>query len=200
MFPLLYSRPDIIQDNILEIWQQRTYKDYSEGKVWYKEANQFSKDLAEKYEIAPVITAGVISALSPQKEWNVNKALADDFLKRCKTTSTTWKHAGHYLKQKRKARRIFNMDNPFVDEIANELHGLKTVNFFHCIQNPATSDHVCIDRHMIMVALGKEKKKLTVKQYSFLKQEFLKFAKKVNLKPAESQGILWLTYKRVKKI
>lgn len=191
----------VIQDNISEIWDQHTYKDYNSGKFWYDEANQFSLELAKEYNVTPAKSAGVLSALSPLKEWNLNKRITEEFFQLMKKAPATgWRKASHYYTQKLKAWKIYSITDPFIDEIANILHGLKTVNFFHCIQNPLSCDHVCIDRHMIKVALGADKPKLTTKQYLFLKQEYLTFAEKVNMIPCQSQGILWVTFKRVKKI
>lgn len=201
-----YKTSSVIQDNIKEIWNQRTYKDYQDGKDWYKEANKFSLDLAEKFQVAPVVSAGVLSALSPQKEWNDNKSIVEHFFQRVqKAPVSGWRSAKHYMTQKRKAWRIYKLGAAFKDEtlpvsVAEELHGLKTVNFFHCINNPTNTEFICVDRHQIFVALGEQKKKLTTKQYEFIKKEYLKFAESVNMIPCEMQGILWLTYKRIKKI
>lgn len=191
----------VVADNIDEIWQQHTYRDYQQGVKWYQEANQFSLELAKKYNTTPVKSAGVLSALSPLKEWNDNKRITDQFFELVrKAPSTGWRKASHYYKQKLKAQKIYIIANPFTEEVNQILRGLKTINFFNCIHNPLTCDHVCIDRHMIKVATGTERTKLTNKQYLFLKKEYLNFADRLGMIPAEMQGVLWVTYKRVKKV
>lgn len=191
----------VVADNISEIWQQYTYKDYQQGVKWYEEANQYSLELAEKYNVTPAKAAGVLSALSPLKEWNDNKRITEEFFELVKKAPASgWKKASHYLLQKRKAWKIYSITNPFIDQIGDILHGLKTKNFFYCIQNPSTTDHVCIDRHMIKVATGTERTKLTSKQYLFLKKEYLNFASQVGMNPAQMQAVLWVTYKRIKKV
>jgi hypothetical protein len=191
----------VVEDNIKEIWDQHTYKDYNEGKKWYGEANQYSLELADKYKVTPVVSAGVLSALSPMKEWNDNKRITDQFFELVqKAPSTGWQKAAHYLGQKRKAWAIYKYAYQTTGEVVKVLHGLKTVNFFECINNPTNSDAVCVDRHMIKVATGTDRTKLTSKQYLFLKQEYLNFANRVNMIPCEAQAILWVAYKRIKKV
>lgn len=191
---------EVVKDNIAEIWDQHTSSDYNQGKQWYREANQFCSELAEKFQTTPVKTAGVLSALSPLKEWGLNKRITEDFFEVAQTAPLSgWKRASHYFTQKRKAQLIFMASNPTTAQIDGVLGGLKTINFFNCINNPSSSDHVCIDRHMIRVA-GVDNRSLTEKQYLFLQKEYLNFANKVGMIPCHAQAILWVAYKRVKNV
>lgn len=196
-----FYNSSLIQSNISEIWEQRKYEDIKKGVIWYEEAKKYCIELSDKYNIELAKVAGILAALSPQKEWENNKKITEDFLISVKKSPNNgWRKGKHFFNLRKKARDIYRLDNPFIDEIGKILNGNKIYNFFNCIMNPLTSDHLCIDRHMIFVALMREKSKLTPKQYSFLKEEYLKFAKSVNIKPCQTQGILWLTYKRIKKI
>lgn len=190
-----------ISKNVEKVWEEHTLDDYNNGKMWYREANQFSLEVAEKYKVAPVVSAGVLSALSPMKEWGLNKRMADNFFNLVKNdTENGWKRAGHYMTQKKKAWDIYSLVNPVVDEVNKILHGLKTVNFFGCIIDPTNTDNLCIDTHMIKLATPLDHGKITTKQYLFLKKEYINFANRVDMIPSQAQAVLWVTYKRIKDI
>jgi hypothetical protein len=51
--------------NNLEAWyKESTRLNRKEGKIWYKDAQAFCKDISKKYKIEPYIVASVVSALS----------------------------------------------------------------------------------------------------------------------------------------
>lgn len=181
-----------IQSNIEEIWEQHNMSDYISGKGWYESANSFALELAQTYNADPMQAAAVISALSPQKEWNHNMQLAQDFF------TYGWRKVRHTQLQKKKAMHVGEFCETRED-INRMLGGLKTINFFNNIYDPKDRNWCTIDRHMIKVGLGKDKQALTKKQYEFLKKEYCIFANRVNLIPCEFQAILWVTIKRVKK-
>lgn len=188
---------NLIQDNIQEIWGMTNLDTYREGLGWYPAAHNYAQELAAKYDTSPMITAGIISALSPKKEWHLNRRMADDFFKK------GWNKTGHWYQQMGKAKRISalrKLTTITIQDVETVLNGRKTVNFFNCIYNPDTKDHVCIDSHGMNIAMGWSKSHITEKQYDFLKEEYIKFANSVTLRPIEVQSILWLTYKKVKKI
>ena len=58
----------------LREWFKRASEDeLSQGLVWYKEAMEFSRMLADEYDVHGEVAAGVISALSPNNKWERNK-------------------------------------------------------------------------------------------------------------------------------
>lgn len=190
-----------VNDNIEKVWDQHTLDDYNNGKVWYREANQFCLEVADKHKVTPVVSAGVLSAMSPLKEWELNKRLTHNFFTLVeKDKEEGWKRVGHYTTQKKKAWSIYNLINPVAEEVSKILNGLKTVNFFGCIIDPMNTEHFCVDRHMIRVAVDTEKLSITDKQYLFLKKEYLNFANRVDMIPSQAQAILWCTYRRIKKL
>ena len=47
------------------------------SKLWYEGANKLAKELSGKYGISDTAVAGVMAALSPQKDWFMNVSLAE---------------------------------------------------------------------------------------------------------------------------
>lgn len=181
---------EVVQSNIQEIWVQHKLGDFKDGSRWYRDANGFSLSLAKEYQHDPVITAGVISSLSPMKRWEENKKIATTFFER------GWRKTSHWTRQVLKARLICGSTTPKdVDVI---LGGLKTINFFHNIYNPEDYDYITIDRHMSVIGIGYRKQKFTPNQYNFLKEEYRKFSEKVGINPLHLQATLWCTFKRLK--
>jgi hypothetical protein len=180
-----------IQSNIEEIWEQHNISDFNNGRGWYESANSFSLKLSGKYGVHPINAAGVISALSPQKSWELNMQLADDFFRKGKD------FVGHTGVQKQKAALVKKAI--YKEDVCRILAGQKTINFFNNIYNPKDVDWLTVDRHMIRVALSEDKKALSTKQYEFIKKEYCIFARRVGLIPCELQAILWVAIKRIKK-
>ena len=58
----------------LRIWYSRaTREEIMAGTVWYSEAQQFARLMAQTYTVTGEVAAGVISALSPNNKWERNK-------------------------------------------------------------------------------------------------------------------------------
>jgi len=191
-FKRLYNSPQIVIDNIKSVYSQCSEDELINGKDWYRHANLFSLALSEKYKVSEMKVAGIIAALSPQKEWLHNKTLAEEFLR------TNGKITRHTAMQSNKAKKILNYAKTKEDtEIY--LGGLKTINFFNNIYDPESRDHVTIDRHHIYLSVGWDAQSCTPKQYEFLKQNTVIFAKDVDVKPSELQSTLWVCWKRIKK-
>lgn len=191
-FKKLYKSPEIVLGNMQRVYSQCIDDDFVNGKDWYKRASLFSLALSEQYGISEMKTAGVIAALSPQKEWGLNKALAEEFLR------TKGKVSRHTSMQTGKARRILSLAKDIRD-VEIYLGGLKTINFFNNIYNPNSRDHVTVDRHHIYLSVGKDAQSCTPKQYEFLKQNTIRFANDLDMIPSELQSTLWVCWKRIKK-
>jgi hypothetical protein len=191
-FKKLYNSPKTVILNMRNTYDQCLEEELVNGKDWYKHANLFSFALSEKYKVSEMKVAGIIAALSPQKEWLHNKVLAEEFIR---TKGKISKHTGM---QSSKARNILNHAQS-KEDIEIYLGGLKTINFFNNIYNPSSKEHVTIDRHHIYLSVGFDAKSCTPKQYKFLKQNTLIFAKEVDMIPSELQSVLWLCWKRLKK-
>lgn len=191
-FKKLYKSPEIVVGNMQRVHAQCTVNDLINGKDWYQRANLFCLLLSDQYGISEMKVAGVIAALSPQKEWTHNKALAEEFIR------TKGRVSRHTSMQSSKARRILSLAKDSKD-VEVYLGGLKTINFFNNIYNPNSRDHVTIDRHHIYLSVGRDAQACTPKQYEFLKQNTIRFANELDMIPSELQSILWVCWKRLKK-
>lgn len=190
-FKRLYKNPKIVLDNLSKVYNKCLDNDLVEGKSWYENANSFSLKLSEHYSVSPMVCAGVIAAMSPMKNWEDNKIIAEEIIK------TSGRRGKHFQTQIQKARKILFSNSH--SEIEIILNGLKTVNFFNNIHNPKSERHVTVDRHHLYLSIGRDVKYCTTKQYEFLKEITCIFAKEKDLIPSELQSILWVCWRRIKK-
>lgn len=184
----LLKHSAVVEDNIMEIYEQHTLDDLVKGKEWYSEAHSFAVSLSNQYGISVMVACGIIAALSPQKEWNLNKIIANLYFQEI------YKHTGTQIQ---KCRNIEKCKT--VEEINEVLGGLKTINFFNNIYDPRNPDYVCIDRHIAKVATGMDIEAVNKKQYELIKSVYICLAKKLGILPVDLQSICWVTYKRIKK-
>jgi hypothetical protein len=112
-----------------------------EGTQWYDRAQETADRLGRGDMHKG---AGIIAALSPQRDWDRNVRIANEFVNSGTTTDQT-------AVQIRKARRILEGENP-----TDVLGGLKETSFYHNISDPNNPHHVTIDRHAHDVAVGKK--------------------------------------------
>ena len=191
-FKKLYNAPEMVRGNMQKVYSQSTEEDLMYGKGWYERANLFCLALSEQYKVSEMKVAGVLSALSPQKEWGQNKALTEEFLR------TNGRISRHTSMQTNKARKILHYAKNERDvEVC--LGGLKTINFFNNVFKPSDRDYVTIDRHHIYLSIGWDAQSCTPKQYEFLKENTIIFANQLDIVPNELQSILWVCWKRLKK-
>lgn len=178
---------DIVKSNIEEIYQQVTLQEYQDGLRWYTEAHSFCEDVSKQYNVPLLNICGVVSALSPQKEWNHNKHITHLYLQGI---------SKHTKVQIEKANRIIKSSS--FAEISNHLGGNKTRNFFGNLMYPKDPHFVCLDRHMVKVCTGLYVDVIRGPMYNRLKSVFKDVSLHFGLLPVELQGITWLTEKRVK--
>lgn len=191
-FKKLYKRPEIVLNNLERVYKLCSEEDKIEGKSWYANANSFSLYLSDRYKVDPIKTAGIISALSPQKEWEHNKILAEEAI------STDGRIIRHTSQQANKAKRILK-NSRTIEDVDLILGGLKTINFFHNIREPTLRDYVTVDRHHLYLSIGRDARDCTPKQYEFLKQNTVIFANGLDLLPNELQSTLWVCWRRIKR-
>jgi hypothetical protein len=67
-------------DNILFVYDSVPENIRTESKKWYKGANRIANMWSEQYAVSTESVAGVIAALSPQKDWFQNVSLAERVL------------------------------------------------------------------------------------------------------------------------
>lgn len=191
-FKKLYKSPNIVVENMRSVYNKCIENDLKYGKGWYIRANLFSLSLAEEYKISEMKVAGIIAALSPQKEWSHNKALSEEFIR---TKGEISRHTGV---QSQKALNILNYGDS-EEYVMNCLNGKKTINFFQNIYKPTCKKYLTVDRHHIYLSLGWDAQTCTPKQYEFLKENTIKFANELDVIPNELQSTLWVCWKRLKK-
>ncbi len=61
-----------ISKNLDKWFNLATKEEITEGLEWYKKANDICKDIAQKFNTTELISASVISALSPRNKWEQN--------------------------------------------------------------------------------------------------------------------------------
>lgn len=188
----LYNYPERIVENMQSVYNKCIDDDFMYGKGWYDRANLFSLALSEKYGVSEMKAAGIIAALSPLKEWTLNKAMAEEFIR------TKGMVCRHTSAQASKARKILNYASTRKD-VEVSLGGLKTINFFNNIYDPSSKDHVTVDRHHIYLSLGWDAQVCTPKQYEFIKENTIILANELDIIPHELQSTLWVCWKRIKK-
>jgi len=141
---LLPTKPDAEQrelfvSRIIAAWHDATPEQRELGRHWYQAANGIARQLADGDLVKG---AGVIAALSPQKEWQLNKRMAAAALR--------GEPVGHLSDALRKVAAIIAGADP--GDILPQ--NLKTGNFYRNILNPSDPDPVTVDRHAHDVAAG----------------------------------------------
>lgn len=154
------------------------------GRFWYKEAGEFALALALAYNKEIWQVAGLISALSPQTEWERNKELAAQFLEHgtCGTTKNRLK----------KAEKCLNAEN--FEQVLTILNGPKTKAFAENIYSQ--SGPPTIDRHAISLAYNDPSKKTATKtEHESLTIAYYAVAGKYNIPVHILQAILWVRWR-----
>lgn len=62
----------VISNNLDNQFNQATDQQINDGLKWYKDANKECLNIANRYDVAPILVASVISALSPRNKWEQN--------------------------------------------------------------------------------------------------------------------------------
>ena len=181
----------IISNRIIKMYHQATIEETN--RDWYTYENEQINILAERYKLPANKIAGIHSALSPRKEWQLNKRIAIDLI----TTNT----CGHMKVFVKKAKDILHTGTSDVD-ILGILKGRKISSFYMNILYPDSSNKVTIDRHAIAVALGRtatdKELSLTDKQYTFFEDCYKRASDKLGIRPSLLQSITWEAWKRLK--
>jgi len=71
---------DQISDNLLYLYDQTPAHMADQAKLWYDGANKIAGQFAEQFRAPKEAVAGVLAALSPQKDWYMNVSLAERVL------------------------------------------------------------------------------------------------------------------------
>ncbi len=204
-----YSRTKI-KNNIMKVYNVSLE---SEKNDWYREANVFGSQVSEflfNYtgrEVSKRQVLGIVSALSPLKEWSKNKDLAVDLIYSG--------DCGHMQRNKQKALDILALkddtgvnngsltDALIIDQqILDILNGDKTKRFYLNMVYPSGGG-VTVDRHAIAIAIGRnateKEQAISSAVYTFLEECYIMTSETLGLTPLHLQSITWQAWKRIKK-
>ena len=196
-----YSKTKI-KNNIIKTYKQ---SNQSELNDWYQEAHDFGCDVSGMFKgVSKRKVLGIVSALSPLKEWNKNKELAVDLI-----STGTCGHMGRNIQKGRdilaiKGSNYRECDSMVLDfKIRKILNGEKTKAFYTNMTYPRGKG-VTVDRHAIAIAIGRtatDKEQSISKQvYTFIENCYIMTSETLNLAPLHLQSITWQTWKRIKTV
>ncbi len=185
-------------NSIMRFYNEATVEELSAGIYWYSQAYNLAKELSIKFGLSIIQSAGVISALSPQTSWELNKVFALRFLRDGMSAKTST--------EANKLKALKCMTATSFNEVKAILNGNKTVSFFINIADPTADGIATIDRHAFAVCTQHPKKvkpikkpvKLTSRQYQALEMAYSKSAQKLGIRACELQAITWVTYRRIR--
>lgn len=185
---------DAMVSNILRIMGRATVEQREAGARWYRDAHDIAETLAIRHHITVDQSAGIIAALSPLNPWGTNITLANRLM------LNRGLRSGYLKIGLNKANSILRHPELDAGDIADVLHGLKTMAFYEAIRTAGQTDTVCIDRHAYAVAVGgrSETPRITPKQYAAISAAYAAVAHDVMndmYSPVEVQAITWLAWR-----
>ena len=179
---------------VVRLYEQASDESLAYGLAWYYDAHTFATELAAEHDVTIAQAAGVVAALSPRLEWNLNKRKAAEVL----ATGTT---SGLSLSVTR-AQRIAQGEAPL-----DVLGGPKVRAFFSNIADPDGSIAVTIDRHAIdalngwTVSSDKQRKVLERKGAYEAAADIYRRAGALVGKPAHVvQAVVWCEWRDAKAL
>ena len=202
--------------NILDCFERASSESIVDGGSWYPTARVWAAKvgtllvdsghvvLEDKYDHITsriVLGAGIISALSPQTNWEQNKEMA---LYLAETLDKpNWCTDINY----NKAINIISTSAMFADvdieRVAKVLNGKKTTAFFYNIVNPYGENNLpTIDRHAISIYLGR---RCTYKELvrgldgtanKTISNAYIKASKILDTTPQIVQAITWVQWRK----
>ncbi len=175
-------------ENIVECYSRATEAEIANGVSWYPRAHDFALTLDPNNVWR---AAGVISALSPRKEWGLNMRLAQRAFETGIVTGNTG--AMNAI-----AQRI--LDGAFPLDVLN---GDKTRQFATSIAQNGDCDIAVIDRHAYDVATAtvhtdKTRPNIGKRVYREIAAHYREAAFEVGHSVSELQAIVWVVWKREK--
>jgi hypothetical protein len=175
-------------ENVLRVWETATDVHRENGMAWYALAHRIAHDISGGDIVRG---AGVLAALSPQKEWNLNIRLAARAFETGVATGNTGPCNA-------KANAILAGANP-LDVMGN---GLKTRNFYVNILDPECADALTIDRHAYDVALAARAENnkrlgLTPTRYAAFAAAYVGAADTLGILPHQLQAVTWEAWREV---
>ena len=170
------------QKILMETYKSASENQRSEGLVWYSKAHAMSTNLTNRFSKEKQV--GVVASLSPNNKWERNIYDAISLIRKpsINTKVCTFKN------NRRKALRILKGNDKDIPDILN---GRKIKSFYKNILNPydASCNEVTIDLWMFRLFNLSN----TPKNYEYLKDLIVFYARGLGYKPSDLQAILWVT-------
>jgi hypothetical protein len=203
-------------NNILDCFERASSETVTEGSVWYPTANTWANFVGtgvsnnghaklDYRDERVLVGAGIISALSPQTNWEQNKEMACYFAKTLDKPS--WCTDVNYNKALaivKAGNSISTQRTSSLDAIENILNGNKTKAFFHNIVHPYGENNLpTIDRHAISIYLGR---RCTYKELvrglakgtanKTITNAYIKASKILECNPQIVQAVTWVQWRK----
>lgn len=196
------SKWDLIEPKaslVLQWVDGASMEQWNHGILWYQEAHQWCKEVAEEEGQTLEQVCGVTAALSPSCPWDRNLVDARAVIRRDKRHRCTT-----YPLNVKKARRILKHHDAQPLDI---LGGLKVRSFYSLVLNPLHASAVCVDRHAARVCTdlawahdGEPSKWLSVKRrYDKACDAFREAGSTLGILPHQAQAISWLHFRSRKE-
>ncbi len=198
-----------IKRTFREIISQATPEELSDGEDWYANACEWVDSIADRHHIPCEIVCGVLSALSPAVEWELNKKQAEKLIYGYLILSDVGGVViSTYKRQLQKAIAILNFiegwqsDNEdcregYILSVLGE-RAYKTKSFYRNIINPLDRRYVTVDQH-IWNAAGFITKMINKGEYAAMTEIIQELSDEYGYEPCQLQAIIWVVYKRIKK-
>ena len=186
--------------NLSACWKRANPSHMNQGLTWYARANTTAGEFAIRFDCSVEQACGVIAALSPGRNWDLNLLDAGQFIEAWSKgeRGRDLPRVGSYGRRNlAKAGKIMQGKLPL-----DVLRGLKVRAFYSCMIDPENSRDVCVDRHAKSAAYGRKlgDRESVVKksEYSHLAEHYRKLAESVGILPHQAQAVIWCVWRGLK--
>lgn len=182
-----------IVNNIERGVEQLHAHHFEQGARWYPSAQKFCQQLAIDYNKNLRQVVGICSALSPMKEWELNKRMTEQFLIEQK--------CGTFPNQLDKSLKLLDLViNDLTPDKSDKyimtiLNGRKTQSFYHNIMYPDTSQYVTVDRHMMKLFPDHWSWVISDRKYRITEEAIQYVASNLKMIPCALQATLWVKFR-----
>lgn len=174
-------------ENIVEVYRRASDTEREAGMAWYNIAHDFALELDPRNVWR---AAGVIAALSPNKQWNVNVAIA-------RKSFDTGIVSGSFGTMNAQGQAILDGAHPL-----DILNGDKVRSFCQAIATNGNGDIATIDRHAHDIAMGRvftdKERKIGKRLYRTMAMHYTEAAKEVGISVNQMQAVTWVRWRNEK--